>query len=120
MKTNIMLVTNNIFLFSNTINELDRSDIEIIIAESTEDAIEKFQQGGTDLVILDNTIDVTEKRKLTKILSLLNNDVILAETVEGEGINHTIKKITQQNLQNNYSLIDDALLNAKLNIKVEE
>lgn len=119
MKTNMMLVTNNTSLFTNTINELDRSDIEIVIAENTEDAIEKFQQSSTNFVILDYTIDTTEKRKLNKIFSLLNNDVIIAETVEGENINDSINKITQQNLQNSYSFIDDALLNAKFNIKIE-
>lgn len=120
MKTNIMLVKGNSSLFGNTDSELNRSNIEIAVADNTENAIEKFQKGGTDMVIVDHTIDATEKRKLYKVFSLLNEAVAVVETEEAENIDNTITKALQQNLQRSYSFIDDAFLKARFNIKVEE
>lgn len=120
MKTNIMLITNNSSLFGNIVSELNRSDIAINIADNSENAIEKFQQAGIDIVFLHHTVNETEKRKLHKIFSLFNEDIQVVEIVEGSNIVNAITNTLNNNMRNSYSFIDDALVNAKFNIRVEE
>ena len=119
MKTNIMLVTNNASLVQNINSELNRSDIDIYITGNSENAIEKFQQ-GLDMVFLLDDIAAEEKRKLNKIFSLLDDNISLVEIAEGENISDTISKSLSQNRHATYSFIDDALSNAKFNIRIEE
>ncbi|MCC6289804.1 MAG: hypothetical protein IT249_18150 [Chitinophagaceae bacterium] len=120
MKTNIMLVTNNTSMFGNIENELNRKDVEWYITDSSENAIEKFQQSGIDIVFLHNNMDATDKRKLQKIFNLFDENINIVEIDSNANVATTIANALNNQMKNNFSFIDDALVNAKFNISVAD
>ncbi|MFT3947098.1 MAG: hypothetical protein QM763_09010 [Agriterribacter sp.] len=120
MKTNIILVTNNTLMFGNIEKELNRKDLEWYITGSSENAIEKFQQGGIDIVFLHNNISATDKRKLQKVFNLLDENINIVEIDSNTGVITTIANALRHQMKNSFSFIDDALAKAKFNISVEE
>lgn len=119
MKTNIMLVTYNTSMFGNTEKELNRKDVKLHMISSIENAIEKFQQGGIDIVLISNDIDITDKRKLQKLFNLLDENISVIEIADTADIKSAITNALHHQIKNNFSIIDDALANARFNIRIE-
>ena len=120
MKTNIMLVAYNTSMFENIEKELNRKDVALYITGSIENAIEKFQQGGINIVFLYNDVDSADKRKLYKIFNLLDENVSTIEFDSNADIKTIITNTLNHKMKNSFSFIDDALADARFNIRVEE
>lgn len=118
MKTNIMLVAYNTSMFESIEKELSRKDVAVYITGSTENAIEKFQQSGIDIVFLCNDIDSADKRKLHKIFNLLDEDVSTIEFDSNADIRTIITNTLNHKMKKSFSFIDDALADARFNIRV--
>lgn len=93
-------------------------------AATDEEAIEKFHQRNFDIVLLTNGINDDEERKLRKIFTLQNPDIIILKHYGNEGnlltdeINAALKK-QRKDKKPSFSFVDDALKNAGLNIIVQ-
>jgi len=102
----------------------DNDDWITTSAATGEEAIEKFHQRNFDLVVLTHDISEEEDRKLRKIFTIQNPDIIiLRHSCDDNGLlsaeiraaldkQHQEKKPT-------FSFVDDALKNAGLNIIVQ-
>lgn len=120
MKTNIMLVSFNTSILENIGKGVNRKDVALHITGSIENAIEKFQQNGIDIVFVSDDIDTTGKRKLMKILNLLDENVNIIVFDSSADIRTIITNTLYHKMKNNFSFIDDALTDARFNIRVEE
>ncbi|MFT3746809.1 MAG: hypothetical protein QM768_00765 [Agriterribacter sp.] len=120
MKTNIMLVSFNTSTFENIEKELNRKDVELHITGTIENAIEKFQQSGIGIVFINDDIDATGKRKLKKVFNMLDENVSINEFDCSTDIKATIISALNNQMKNNFSFIDDALADARFNIRAEE
>ena len=93
-------------------------------AATDEEAIEKFHQRNFDIVLLTKGINDDEERKLRKIFTLQNPDIIILKHFGNEGnlltgeINAALDK-QRTNKKPLFSFVDDALKNAGLNITVQ-
>ncbi|PVD53888.1 hypothetical protein DC498_00365 [Terrimonas sp.] len=120
MKTNIMLVSFNTSILENIGKGVNRKDVALHITGSIENAIEKFQQNGIDIVFVSGDIDTTGKRKLMKILNLHDENVNIIVFDSSADIRTIITNTLYHKMKNNFSFIDDALTDARFNIRVEE
>jgi hypothetical protein len=91
---------------------------------TAEEAIEKFHQQDFDLAILTDGISSEEEKKLRRIFTFQNPEIIIIRynddndvLLMGE-ITNALEKL-QKARRPSYSLVDDALKNAGLNIIVE-
>jgi vacuolar-type H+-ATPase subunit F/Vma7 len=122
-RTEILVTGNNELSMKAIINQLDN---KWIVTESfnAEDAIEKFYRQDFNIVVITNDINNEDERKLRKIFSIQNPDVIIIRHVDKEDhllndqINEALNK-QQVNKKPSFSFTDDALKNAGLNITVQ-
>jgi len=93
-------------------------------ATTDEEAIEKFHQRDFDMVVFAGDINVEEERKLRKIFTIQNPDIIiLKQSNENDNllVNEIIEALDKQRngKKPSFSFVDDALKNAGLNIVVQ-
>ena len=93
-------------------------------AGSDEDAIEKFHQRAFDIVLVTNDISELEEKKLRKIFTYQNPDVIIIKHAKDDG-GLLITKIEESlhkkniNKKTSFSFVDDALPSIMSNVKRE-
>ena len=109
-----------------TITNLFTNHPEWVLTEahSDEEAIEKFHRNNFDVVILSDALSIKEEKKLRKIFAIQSPEIIIAKhTNDNKGL--LIAEITsaldkaRKVRKPSISLVDDALVNAGLNIIVE-
>ena len=99
-------------------------DWKIIRASHDEEAIEKFHRHNFEVVVFTNTVSSDEERKLRKIFTFQNPDIIIAiyqhgnEVLLVDEIVTALDKLRKAKTPS-YSLVDDALKNAGLNIIIQ-
>lgn len=120
MKTNNMIIANDVTLFQDIITDMNNNGNAIFMTDNTEIAIEKFQQDHFNTIFLYHDVDLADKRKLQKVFTLLNEDVDIVEINAADNIKDVITGTLQKRKMSNYSFVDDALANAKFNIHIEE
>jgi hypothetical protein len=97
-------------------------DVEITLAAGDEEAIEKFHQNNIDLVIFAPGITPLSERKLRKIFSLHNNELLVIKTYKmEEDITSQVSGALQilDHHKAAVSIIDDAFKNAGLLINLQ-
>jgi len=109
-----------------TVASLIHNRSEWIATEATtdEEAIEKFHQRNFDAVLFTNGIGGEEERKLRKIFSIQNPDIIIIRYDSGD-INLLTAELAAaldkqyKDKKPSFSFVDNALKNAGLNIIVQ-
>lgn len=102
----------------------NNNDWVFSLARTGEEAIEKFHQRDFDMVLFTDGKNLDEERKLRKIFSIQNPDIIMlthynTETgLPTQEINDTLEN-QRSAKKTSFSFIDDALKNAGLNINVQ-
>jgi len=97
---------------------------KIFMAASDEEAIEKFYRHHFEVVVLTETVSSDDERKLRKIFTFHNPDIIIVKNSHGDeqalvaGIVTALDKLNSAK-KPSYSLVDDALKNAGLDITIE-
>jgi len=99
-------------------------DWMITETDTTEEAIERFHRQGFEIVIFPSEISGEDERKLSKIFSIQNPDIIILKYDDKDGhlLNDQITEALNKQRMNkkpSFSLVDDALKNAGLNIIVQ-
>ena len=97
-------------------------DWKIIEALSTEAAIEKSYQYNIDVVIIGKDVLDEDVKKLTKIFTLQNPDIIIVNDTGDTNISQIITTALNEReaaKKPSVSLIDDALKNAGLKINIQ-
>jgi len=91
---------------------------------TAEEAIEKFHQQNFEVVILTDGLSGEEEKKLRRIFTVQNPDIIIIRyndendaLLKGE-ITNALEKL-HKSRRPSYSVVDDALKNAELNIIVQ-
>ena len=107
------------------VNQINKNDEWMATAAITdEDAIEKFHQRNFDVAIFTDVITVETEKKLRKIFTIQNPDIIIAR-YDSSDINLLIAEIEaalnklRKDKRPSFSFTDDALKNAGLNIMVQ-
>ena len=126
MKKKELLITGKSTTGLETFNDLlnKHGDWSIITAAGDEEAIEKFHRHDFEVVVFTDTIGSDEERKLRKIFTFHNPDIIIVrrrhdnEDALVAEIVRALEK-SQKAKRPSYSLVDDALKNAGLNIIIE-
>jgi len=121
-----ILITGSDDKNSEAIAKLINNHIEwiITVAYTDEEAIEKFHQQNFDVVILTDGISTEEEKKLRKIFTVQNPDIIIMshnyadENLLVAEITAALEKFHKAR-RPSFSLVDDALKNAGLNIIVQ-
>ncbi len=90
---------------------------------TAEGAIEKFHQQDFDIAILTDSISGEEEKKLRRIFTFQNPDIIIMRYNDEnvllmDEITNALEKLHKAR-KPSYSLVDDALKNAGLNIIVQ-
>lgn len=124
-RTELLVVgTNEIVL--KTIALLISNDNDRIIKEAAkvEDAIELFHRQDFEIIIFTSEITGEDERKLSKIFSIQNPDIIILkyDNKGGHLLNDQITEALNKQLLNkkpSFSLVDDALKNTGLNIVIQ-
>lgn len=100
------------------------ADWEVIAASTDEEAVEKFHQYPVDKVLFTDGVRDDEERKLNKIFMHQQPDIIIIRH-DGSGgvllhdeIREALRKRSREN-KPTVSFVDDALVNAELNIIVQ-
>ena len=102
----------------------DNDDWVPTSAVTGEEAIEKFHQRNFDMVVLINDMGEEEDRKLRKIFTIQNPDIIILTHSSDDNrlltaaIGAALDKQRQEK-KPTFSFVDDALKNAGLNIIVQ-
>ena len=99
-------------------------DWNIITAASDEEAIEKFHRHDFKVIVFTDNISADEERKLRKIFTFHNPEIIIVRRQhdnEGVLVGEIVTALDkfQKAKRPSYSLVDDALKNAGLNIIIE-
>ena len=99
---------------------------KVTAASTAEDAIEKFHRFPFDVVVLTNDMSEDDSRKLRKIFMHQHQDLILlqldAETAGSEWLKNEITEALKKQKEAkkpSYSVIDDALKGAALDIQIQ-
>ena len=101
-----------------------RGDWNIIMAGNDEEAIEKFYRHDFEVVVFTDVISSDEERKLRKIFTFHNPDIIMAK-LQHDNEDALVAEIVtaldkfRKGKRPSYSLVDDALKNAGLDIVIE-
>ena len=103
---------------------INDTSLQTTVAETTEEAIEKFHRQNFDVVIFSNELSIEDERKLRKIFTVHNADLIIINynNEDSGSLNDKITEAIKQQDKNkkpSISLVDDALVNAGLNIIVQ-
>jgi len=108
-----------------SIAELLNSNKDWVTTNATtgEEAIEKFHQRNFDIVVLADDINDEEERKLRKIFTVQNSDIIIlnqssVDNLLTNAINAALAKQHKEK-KPSFSIVDDALKNAGLKIMVQ-
>jgi len=108
------------------IAELINSNKDWLSTKATtgEEAIEKFHQRDFDMVVFADDINDEEERKLRKIFTIQNPDIIILKQDSNNDnllANEIISALDKQRTEKkpSFSFVDDALKNAGLNIIVQ-
>lgn len=124
-RTEILVTGNNRDSVNSIVELMDNNnDWVCTYAATNEEAIEKFHQRNFDIVLLTNGINDDEERKLRKIFTLQNPDIVILKHYGNEGnlltdeINAALEK-QRKDKKPLFSFVDDALKNAGLNIIVQ-
>ena len=99
-------------------------DWNIITAVSDEEAIEKFHRHDFKVIVLTDTISSDEEKKLRKIFTFHNPDIIIVKRQHDNEAVLVAEIVTALDKFNkakrpSYTMVDDALKNAALNIVIE-
>lgn len=82
-----------------------------------EEAITQFQQGFYEVVLLDGKLEETERRKISSLFRYQDEELILIqETDDLEGRIHTALRNKERRLKRSFTITDDALQYAGMNI----
>ena len=93
-------------------------------AATDEEAIEKFHQRNFDIVLFTDGMNDDEEKKLRKIFTIQNPDIIILkhysdkDNLLTDEINAALEK-QRKDKKPSFSFVDDALKNAGLNIIVQ-
>lgn len=124
-KTEILVTGRNEEMLQRVVGLINNNDEWIASkAASDEEAIEKFHQRNFDVVLFTNGIADEEEKKLRKVFTIQNPDIIII-THDGSDSNLLITEIAEaldiqrKNKKPSFSFVDDALKNAGLNIIVQ-
>ena len=124
-KTEILVIGRNDGVLQ-SVTRLINNNLEWngVDAGSDEDAIEKFHQRAFDIVLVTNDISEVEEKKLRKIFTHQNPDVIIIQHPDNDG-GVLITKIEESlhkkniNKKTSFSFVDDALPSIMSNVKRE-
>ncbi len=122
IKTEILLTGTGVEKLRDYFN--DHGDWRITTATTDEEAIENFHRHYFEVVVLTKNVSDDEERKLRKIFTFHNPDIIIVKNQHrDEGmlvaeIAAALEKLHKAK-KPSYSLVDDALKNAGLNIIIE-
>lgn len=124
-KTEILVAGRNHDSVKSIVELIDNNPDWITAQAATdEEAIEKFHQQNFDIVLFADGINNDEERKLRKIFSFQNPDIIILKHDSNDG-NLSTDEITaaldnqRKDKKPLFSFTDDALKNAGLNIIVQ-
>lgn len=124
-RTEILVAGRNQDSVDSIVELMDNNNDWVFMQAATdEEAIEKFHQRNFDIVLLTNGINDDEERKLRKIFTLQNPDIIILKHYRNEGnlltdeINAALEK-QRNDKKPLFSFLDDALKKAGLNIIVQ-
>ena len=103
---------------------INDTSLQTTVAETSEEAIEKYHRQNFDVVIFSNELSIEDERKLRKIFTVHNADLIIINynNEDSSSLNDKITEAIKQQDKNkkpSISLVDDALKNAGLNIIVQ-
>ena len=99
-------------------------DWEISTAYYDEDAIEKFHRHNFEVIAFTNNVSSDEERKLRKIFTFQKPDIVILKHQQGnddlliDEVAIALDELSKANAPS-YTLVDDALKNAGLNIIVQ-
>jgi len=101
-----------------------RGDWNIIMAGNDEEAIEKFYRHDFEVVVFTDVISSDEERKLRKIFTFHNPDIIIVKDQhdnKGVVVTEIMAALDQLHMAKkpSFSLVDDALINAGLKINIQ-
>jgi len=101
-----------------------RGDWNIIMAGNDEEAIEKFYRHDFEVVVFTDVISSDEERKLRKIFTFHNPDIIIVKDQHGNKgvvVTEIMAALDQLHMAKkpSFSLVDDALINAGLKINIQ-
>jgi len=101
-----------------------RGDWNIIMAGNDEEAIEKFYRHDFEVVVFTDIISSDEERKLRKIFTFHNPDIIIVKDQHGNKgvvVTEIMAALDQLHMAKkpSFSLVDDALINAGLKINIQ-
>jgi hypothetical protein len=121
-----LLITGQSTTDFETFNDLlnKHGDWSIITAAGDEEAIEKLHRYDFEVVVFTDTISSDEERKLRKIFTFHNPDIIMAK-LQHDNEDALVAEIVtaldkfRKGKRPSYSLVDDALKNAGLDIVIE-
>ena len=99
-------------------------DWNIIMAGNDEEAIEKFYRHDFAVVVVTDTISSDEERKLRKIFTFHNPDIIIVKDQHGDKcvlVTEIMAALDKLHVAKkpSFSLVDDALINAGLKITIQ-
>ena len=124
-RTEILVAGRNKDSADSIVELMDKNNDWVFMQAATdEEAIEKFHQRNFDIVLITNGINDDEERKLRKIFTIQNPDIIILTHYGSEGnlladkINAALEK-QRKDKKPSFSFVDDALKNAGLNIIVQ-
>jgi hypothetical protein len=124
-KTEILVTGKNQIVVETVVALINNNDEWLATKASTdEDAIEKFHQRNFDLVLFADGVTEEDDRKLRKIFTIQNPDIIMLMH-KGDLGNLLVDEITtaldkqRNDKKPSFSFVDDALKNAGLNIVVQ-
>ncbi|WP_276502230.1 hypothetical protein [Terrimonas pollutisoli] len=124
-KTEILIVGNTREPVEKTVGILNESEEwSGVEAFTDEEAITKFQQYQIDIVLLTKDVSDVQEKKLRKLFSFQNSDTVVARFEGNDEItlHNTINDILETEKAGkefSFVVIDDALKNAGLNIRIQ-
>jgi DNA-binding response OmpR family regulator len=118
--TNILLVSQHEQQVNNWMNIVNQhKNWKAVHVETDEEGIEKFHQYHFDVVLLGKSLSEEEIKKLTKLFTVQQDEVTLI--MDDDNLEEKIQKAlnTKNKNKSTFSIIDDALKNAGLNINLQ-
>jgi len=114
--------TTDLETFNDLLNK--HGDWNIITAAGDEEAIEKFHRHDFEVVVFTDTISSDEERKLRKIFTFHNPDIIIVKDQHGNKgvlVTEIMGALDKLHMAKkpSFSLVDDALINAGLKINIQ-
>lgn len=124
-KTGILVTGRDVTIVQAMLSLINTNNDWLAVEATTdEEAIEKFHQRDFDIILFTDEINGEEERKLRKIFTLQNPDIIILKH-HGDNGNllsdeiHAVLEKQRNDKKPSFSFVDDALKNAGLNIIVQ-